>query len=196
MEKDGLPQVDLPAETESDAQQTQEPLRRRLITRTLQQYERHQRVIEMVGDSSFYYYTVPDVELDFNTVPHLDWETIDRMYSPIRPQMERFQKAQSALLERGRSISSKELTIEELMAMNAKLLDPVYDLVNGLKAFNFAKPRPPRKQYKKQPEFIQILNKRYLDNIETEKPEEARETLRRYVPRWMTHPIPPPVSEL
>ena len=196
MEKDGLPQVDLPAETESDAQQTQEPLRRRLITRTIQQYERQQRVIEMVGDSSFYYYTVPDVELDFNTVPHLDWETIDRMYSPIRPQMERFQKAQSALLERGRSISSKELTIEELMAMNAKLLDPVYDLVNGLKAFNFAKPRPPRKQYKKQPEFIQILNKRYLDNIETEKPEEARETLRRYIPRWMTHPIPPPVSEL
>ncbi len=168
------------------------PKRERLIGSTIRKYDGQQKIVENVFDSPFYYYTIHGEDFDFDKVPHIEWYLIKTFYRSTTNQMDNFYHAQENLLKRGQSLLQKELEAEELFTINAKLVNPCYTLVRGLQALGNAKATPIASLPKKSPELVRVSAKKYMEELGRNKPEEIKETLRRYIPRWLTHPIPFP----
>jgi DNA uptake protein ComE-like DNA-binding protein len=142
------------------------------------------KVYENVDSSDFYYYK-QEQDIEPENTPHLPDELFNIFYSEAVTDAKRFSYAQAVLLELGQDLSPTPAPAE-LISVGKRILESCYVLVPAFNKIN-ATPLTPLKNMGMMKSIWQRQFARLQAEVGTHKEETFRETVRRFIPRWMTH---------
>jgi hypothetical protein len=161
------------------------------IADVLATHEEQNRRYELIESSPYYHYTIEKPDQTKPDTPFISWEVVSTFYSNVKKQMVEFAKAQSILREQGKNLAERSHSPIEQQVASKVISYETKTLIRGLKAINAAD-AVPHSNILQRSELARIKAKKFIAGVGKEKPEAFRETLRRYIPRFATHPIPHP----
>lgn len=155
-------------------------------------YNEQLAVFDRVRTSDFYLYTAIDASEEYirDEAPYINEDIVYDFYSRIMGAANRLINNQDFLLEAGRELQAvySSLDTAALLQASDPLMYVSHSLVHNFSLFNSAKAGP-SPAFSQLPSVEKFKLNRLCDEIGSEKPESFRETARRYIPRWMSHPI-------
>lgn len=153
---------------------------------------------DLVKVSSFYLYKkeVDMPEGEEVEQPATEWGTIDQFYHTASSNAKRFYASEVALQDIGEKLAEKEhVSVDEMITAGNEITTHGSQLTRDLIALNDT-PATPGKHIGDIHKTQQFVLKKVCKEIGSDKPEEFRETMRRYIPRWMWEPLSPPDTEV
>lgn len=150
-------------------------------------YQKQIEEFETTKTSDFYHYTrVPTIPDDER--PSLEGIIATAFYYSAWTDISEFGSTQENLLEWGRAREKEEKSVEEQIFDGSMLLAKQNILIQAFGRVNQAKAVPFRGN-NNLTSLQQVQYKNLCEEIGSNKPETFRETIRRYVPRWMWFPL-------
>lgn len=149
----------------------------------------------LVRTSNFYLYSFEEQELEDDEIPSMEWDTMIVFYRNVISNAEEFADAEASLLAEGKDLKGGRVGVSDQVRVSEGFLSSCYILVRNLRAMNVARAVP----FMTASQLFgvqQFQLKKFLEEIGTEKPETFRETMRRYIPRYLWFPIPPPEGQV
>ncbi len=149
----------------------------------------------LVRTSNFYLYSFEEQELEDDEIPSMEWDTMIVFYRNVISNAEEFADAEASLLAEGKDLKGGRVGVSDLVRVSEGFLGNGYILVRNFKAMNAARAVP----FMTASQLLgvqQFQLKKFLEEIGMGKPETFRETMRRYMPRWMWFPILPPGGQV
>lgn len=152
---------------------------------------------KLVETSDFYYYThfPKDFPEDKEDFPYIRHEVISLFFRSAVKEARVFGKSQRHLLDKGLQMIDSDPALDEIAKAGKFILSSSYDMVRAFTTINATPCQLPQFAFI-LPEQQRIALKRIVDFIGSEKDENFRETIRRYLPRWMHYPIPAPTDHI
>jgi uncharacterized protein (UPF0335 family) len=159
-------------------------------------YDKHLELLNRVQTSDYYFYTIDeDNDTEDKSKPYVSLDTVQTFYSSTTKTSEAFSKAQYMLAAIGREMPLVDLSLPQRKVLSTRICSETTKLIAGLRAINSARPDLGGSLIRRS-ERDRVLIKQFIGSINQEQPETLRETLRRYIPRFVTHPIPYPEEAL
>jgi hypothetical protein len=163
-----------------------------LITDIIEIYNKQQKYFGLAKNSDFYCYTLAKASEDNESQPHLDFDYVLTFYYGSLHEIRLFAQAQYYLQDIIKKYSSTDIPVEEIRSISKNISKSIYNLILGYRGLNSAK-AVPGMDFNKLPVLGRAAVKKFIEeHIPQEKPESFRSTLRAYIPRFVTHPIPYP----
>ena len=160
---------------------------------TLESYKatvsEQENILDRVQTSHYYHYGISEREPSLEEIPHMQFQTINRLYPKAVPAASAFFKSQQRLLITGQSTCEQGMSVPSLVSASKIVLSEGDTLIKGLSVINTTKAEIGKQQLKG---IDRILITNYLRELGSEKSDSFRETMRRYIPRWMWIPLPYP----
>jgi hypothetical protein len=175
--------------------EARQQLRKMEISSLVEMLQEQAKLYDLVENSDYYHYCLREKEAKKEETPHLSLHTFALFYKSSFNYARDFFSSQESLFKAGKRVlaritakDNKELTLEERILVAEFCLTCQYKLVKSVKAIELARAEP-FKGFSNMSGLQQFKLKELFDELGGRKPKNFRETMRRYIPRWMYHNI-------
>jgi hypothetical protein len=146
-------------------------------------YQWQMEVFDFSNTSDYYHYTSRTTPV---AAPYFNMQIAEAFYAKSVPTLNSFYRSQELLENKeAELLNDTEISVPDLLRNGEDILDAGYELVRDFSKLNSAK----ASQHRNFSQFGGVQKfqlQKFYDEIGTQKPESFRDTMRRYIPRWMT----------